>query len=174
MFAFARGENGQIKGSGRSIPGLHLKDALDPCWPNALPACCCALAATAWLPARRCWKATSRAFAIYCAGIADELIAPPTAHGHLETDGQNRRATFRSRPLPWKTRSGQGFPAPIFEDEFVVENQRILKEKHLKLRLRKGEQRLEAINSTSTGVLSATIRAAYRWQSTTGGVQARS
>jgi single-stranded-DNA-specific exonuclease len=35
---------------------------------------------------------------------------------------------------------GQGFPAPLFEDEFVVESQRILKDKHLKLRLRKGTQ----------------------------------
>ena len=40
---------------------------------------------------------------------------------------------------------GQGFPAPIFEDDFVVESQRILKEKHLKMRLRKGELRLDAI-----------------------------
>jgi hypothetical protein len=40
---------------------------------------------------------------------------------------------------------GQGFPAPLFTDEFEVEQQRVLKEKHLKLRLRKGNTRIDAI-----------------------------
>ena len=57
---------------------------------------------------------------------------------------------------------GQGFPAPIFEDEFVVESQRILKEKHLKMRLRKDELRLDAIQFNFSAALGNRIRAAYR------------
>jgi ketose-bisphosphate aldolase len=48
---------------------------------------------------------------------------------------------------------GQGFPAPLFQDEFVVESQRILKDKHLKLRLRKGTQSLDAIQFSRSSTL---------------------
>ena len=57
---------------------------------------------------------------------------------------------------------GQGFPAPLFEDEFLVESQRILKEKHLKLRLRKGTQILDAIQFNFEQAPGRHIRAAYR------------
>ena len=49
-----------------------------------------------------------------------------------------------------------------FADEFVVESQRILKDKHLKMRLRKGEQRLDAIQFNFSRAPGGTIRAAYR------------
>ena len=57
---------------------------------------------------------------------------------------------------------GQGFPAPIFEDEFIVESQRILKDKHLKLRLRKGNARFEAIQFNFSAQPGNRARAAYR------------
>ena len=61
---------------------------------------------------------------------------------------------------------GQGFPAPVFCDTFAVENQRVVGEKHLRLRLDKDGRRHEAIFFNAAGAhaapLAARIRAAYR------------
>ena len=57
---------------------------------------------------------------------------------------------------------GQGFPPPLFQDEFVVEHQRILKDKHLKLRLRKNELAIDAIQFNFSTTPGPRIRAAYR------------
>ena len=97
-------------------------------------------------------------------GTIASLDLETAAGGTLETDGSLEASYFsiQTARLLEEEVWGQGFPAPIFEDEFEVENQRILKEKHLKMRLRKGEQRLDAIQfnfSTSPG---SRIRAAFR------------
>lgn len=57
---------------------------------------------------------------------------------------------------------GQGFPAPLFMDEFDVEQQRVLKEKHLKLRLRKGNTRIDAIQFNFSTQPGNRTRLAYR------------
>jgi single-stranded-DNA-specific exonuclease len=61
---------------------------------------------------------------------------------------------------------GQGFPAPVFADSFVVLSQRILKDKHLKLKLQKGGQRFDAVQfNFADGFGNAApdrIRAAFR------------
>ena len=55
-----------------------------------------------------------------------------------------------------------GFPAPLFCDDFDVEQQRVLKEKHLKLRLRKGNSRIDAIQFNFATQPGHRARAAYR------------
>ncbi|KAI5929587.1 SUMO-activating enzyme subunit 2 [Manis javanica] len=55
----APGHEHELKGSGRSIPGFHLRDALTS-YPSATPACCCALAATPWRPAAPLPRPVSR------------------------------------------------------------------------------------------------------------------
>jgi single-stranded-DNA-specific exonuclease len=57
---------------------------------------------------------------------------------------------------------GQTFPAPLFSDEFEVLNQRVLKEKHLKLKLQKGSQRFDAIQFNFAESAPNKIRAAFR------------
>ena len=57
---------------------------------------------------------------------------------------------------------GQGFPPPVFVDEFDVEQQRVLKEKHLKLRLNKDGTVIEAIQFNFSTAPGQRIRAAYR------------
>ena len=57
---------------------------------------------------------------------------------------------------------GQGFPAPLFADEFAVERQRVLKDKHLKLTLTKSGSRFEAIQFNFADAAPPRIRAAYR------------
>ena len=57
---------------------------------------------------------------------------------------------------------GQGFPPPLFCDSFAVESQRVVGERHLKLRLRKDGVRLEAMRFNSLEPLPPRVRAAYR------------
>ena len=167
VFAFARGDSevadGEIKGSGRSIPGLHLRDALDLISKRA-PGLLRRFGGHAMAAGATILEADFDRFRELFAQVADELLSPADLTRTLETDG-NLEASFVSintaRLLDnevW----GQGFPAPVFEDVFVVESQRILKEKHLKMRLRKDELRLDAIQFNFSESPGTTIRAAYR------------
>jgi len=163
VFAFARGENGEIKGSGRSIPGLHLRDALDLVSKRA-PGLLLRFGGHAMAAGATMLEADFPRFRELFAQIADELLAPADLTRTLETDGGLESAYFsiNTARLLENEVWGQGFPAPVFEDEFVVESQRILKEKHLKMRLRKGETRLDAIQFNFSEAPGNTIRAAYR------------
>ena len=163
VFAFARGENGEVKGSGRSIPGLHLRDALDLVAKRA-PALLLRFGGHAMAAGATIREADFPHFRELFAQIAEELLAPADLTRTLETDGglESGYVSIATVLLLENEVWGQGFPAPIFEDEFVVENQRVLKEKHLKLRLRKGQQRLDAIQFNFSAAPGNTIRAAYR------------
>jgi single-stranded-DNA-specific exonuclease len=57
---------------------------------------------------------------------------------------------------------GQGFPQPLFCDNFAVENQRVVGERHLKLQLQKDGKRYEAMRFGSLEPLPTKLRAAYR------------
>lgn len=163
VFAFAPGEGGIIKGSGRSIPGLHLRDVLD------LVAKRCpgllirfgghAMAAGATVNAENFEKFREQ-FAL----VAAELLAPADLTRTLETDGNLEGAYFslETTRLLENEIWGQGFPAPLFMDEFEVEQQRVLKDKHLKLRLRKGGTRIDAIQFNFNTQPGHTARVAYR------------
>ena len=163
VFAFARGEDGEIKGSGRSIPGLHLRDALDLLAKRA-PGLLLRFGGHAMAAGATMMETDLERFRELFGQIADELLSPADRTRTLETDGRLEAGyvSIKTVALLENEVWGQGFPAPIFEDEFVVESQRILKEKHLKLRLRKGDARLEAIQFNFTVAPGATIRAAYR------------
>jgi single-stranded-DNA-specific exonuclease len=163
VFAFAPGEGGIVKGSGRSIPGLHLRDALDLVAKRA-PGLLIrfgghAMAAGATVNAENFEK-----FKSLFAEVAGELIAPADLTRTLETDGNLESGYFSleiARLLEneiW----GQGFPAPLFMDDFDVEQQRVLKEKHLKLRLRKGNTRIDAIQFNFANQPGHSTRLAYR------------
>jgi single-stranded-DNA-specific exonuclease len=163
VFAFARGDNGQIKGSGRSIQGLHLRDALDLISKRA-PNLLLRFGGHAMAAGVTMLEVDFLHFRDLFAQIADELLAPADLTQTLETDGglESGYLSINTARLLENEVWGQGFPAPVFEDEFIVESQRILKEKHLKMRLRKGEQQLDAIQFNFSDAPSNTIRAAYR------------
>jgi single-stranded-DNA-specific exonuclease len=163
VFAFAPGEGGIIKGSGRSIPGLHLRDALDLVAKRS-PGLLIrfgghAMAAGATVNAENFEK-----FRESFAQVAAELLAPADLTRTLETDGNLEGAYFslETTRLLENEIWGQGFPAPLFMDEFEVEQQRVLKEKHLKLRLRKGSTRIDAIQFNFSTQPGHTTRIAYR------------
>jgi single-stranded-DNA-specific exonuclease len=98
------------------------------------------------------------------AEVAAELVAPADLTRTLETDG-SLETGYLSLDIARLLESevwGQGFPAPLFIDEFEVEQQRVLKEKHLKLRLRKGDARFDAIQFNFSVQPGGRVRAAYR------------
>ncbi len=163
VFAFARGENGEIKGSGRSISGLHLRDALDLVSKRA-PGLLLRFGGHAMAAGATMMEVDFPRFRELFAQIATELLSPADLTRTLETDGGLESAYFsiNTAHLLEGEVWGQGFPAPVFSDEFLVESQRVLKEKHLKLRLRKGELRIDAIQFNFSTAPGGTIRAAYR------------
>jgi single-stranded-DNA-specific exonuclease len=162
--AFARGNGGEIKGSGRSIRALHLRDALDLVTKRA-PGLVLKFgghAAAAGLTVR---EQDFGRFAAAFESVVATLVTPGDLDQVIETDGElapadlSLEAAAALEAPVW----GQGFPAPSFVGEFEVRDQRIVGEKHLKLRLAAGGGRpIEAIAFNRTERLPATVRAVYR------------
>jgi single-stranded-DNA-specific exonuclease len=163
VIAFARGSAGELKGSGRSIPGLHLRDALDLVSKRA-PGLLLRFgghAAAAGLTLRE--ENLGRFEALFEQAVQG-LVSPADLTRTIETDGALEAGwmSLESARLLEREIWGQGFPAPLFSDEFDVDKQRILKDRHLKLTLRKGAARFEAIQFNFAGSVPATVHAAYR------------
>ncbi|HJW01905.1 MAG TPA: single-stranded-DNA-specific exonuclease RecJ [Azospira sp.] len=163
VFAFARGDNGQIKGSGRSIPGLHLRDALDLVSKRS-PGILLRFGGHAMAAGATLMEADFERFKALFAQVADELLNPADLTRTLETDGglETGYISLQVAQMLAGEVWGQGFPPPLFEDVFEVESQRVLKEKHLKLRLKKDRAVLEAIQFNFTDAPGRQARLAYR------------
>ena len=163
VFAFAPGEGGVVKGSGRSIPGLHLRDALDLVAKRA-PGLLVRFGGHAMAAGVTVNAENFEKFRDLFAKIAGELLAPADLTRTLETDGalEGGYISLETARLLENEVWGQGFPAPLFMDEFEVEQQRVLKEKHLKLRLRKGNTRYDAIQFNFATQPGNRTRATYR------------
>ena len=145
-FAFARGNDGEVKASGRSIPGLHLRDALDLV-SKRHPGLLLKFgghAAAAGLTVR---EDDFERFDAAFEQVAKELLSPADLTRTIETDGTLEDGYYGIDTVRVLEGSiwGQHFPAPVFADTFRVIRQRVLKEKHLKLTLQKGQSRFEAI-----------------------------
>ncbi len=163
VFAFAPGEGGLIKGSGRSIPGLHLRDALDLVAKRA-PDLLVRFGGHAMAAGATLREENFAQFRDLFAQVAGELLDPADLTRTLETDGALEGGYFslETARLLENEIWGQGFPAPLFMDEFEVEQQRVLKEKHLKLRLRKGNTRIDGIQFNFSKQPAGKARLAYR------------
>jgi single-stranded-DNA-specific exonuclease len=161
--AFARGNPGEIRGSGRSIPGLHLRDALDrvAVLHPGLILKFGGHAAAAGLTLR---ESDFERFREAFEEAAQSLLTPADLERVIETDGALApgeltpdSVALLSAPV-W----GHGFPAPRFCDEFEVTAQRVAGEKHLKLTLTHGGQRIEAIRFNFLETAPRRIRAVYQ------------
>ena len=163
VIAFARGESGHLKGSGRSIPGLHLRDALDLVSKRA-PGLLLRFGGHAMAAGMTLREADFPRFAQLFAAVAGELVNPDDLTRTLATDGplETGYLSLQVAQLLQNEVWGQGFPAPLFEDVFEVEQQRVLKEKHLKLKLKKGNARFDAIQFNFATAPGGRTRAAYR------------
>jgi single-stranded-DNA-specific exonuclease len=126
VFAFAPGEGGIIKGSGRSIPGLHLRDALDLVAKRS-PGLLIRFGGHAMAAGATVNAENFENFRESFAQVAAELLAPADLTRTLETDGNLEGGYFslETARLLENEIWGQGFPAPLFMDEFEVEQQRV-------------------------------------------------
>lgn len=161
--AFARGNEGELKGSGRSIPGLHLRDALDLVTKQA-PGMILKFGGHAMAAGLTIPETELERFEKVFEEVVRDLIDPADLTRRLETDGALEDSLYNLETARLLEREiwGQGFAAPLFDDVFQVENQRILKDKHLKLQLRKGNTRIDAILFNHSEPAAAQIRAAFR------------
>jgi len=155
-------KNGELKGSGRSIPGLHLRDALDLV-DKRHPGLILkfgghAMAAGLSLPAGR-HEEFSQAFE----AVVRELIDPADLEGVIETDGELDPADHSYALAEQLDHAvwGQGFPAPLFTATFDVLAQRVVGEKHLKLKLARAGASFEAMRFFHPDPLPERIRAVY-------------
>lgn len=134
--AFASDDNGEdIKGSARSIPGLHIRDvlaAVDARHPGMLKKYGGHAMAAGMTLAQSDLDAFSAAFdkVVRDTLVAEDLEAAITTDGPLTLDELRlETAALLKRAGPW----GQHFPEPIFDGEFRVVSQRVVGENHLKL-----------------------------------------
>jgi single-stranded-DNA-specific exonuclease len=163
VIAFAAGNGGELKGSGRSIPGLHLRDALDLVAKRA-PGLILRFgghAAAAGLTIRS--EGLAQFGELFESSVRGLLAASDLARS-IETDGPLESAYMNLDTIRLLEREvwGQGFPQPLFCDRFAVASQRVVADKHLKLRLQKDGRLYEAIRFNSLAPAGAAIRAAYR------------
>jgi len=168
----APGKEHELKGSGRSIPGFHLRDALDLVakrHPGVL------LRFGGHAMAAGCTVAEEHfdVFEQALAEVAQEWLDAATLLRSLHTDGplapEYRRADLVDtlHQEVW----GQGFAPPVFSEEVEVVSQKLVGEKHLSLKLRHQGQAVDGIWFGHTQPLPARVKIAFRleadeWQGT--------
>ncbi len=162
VIAFARANDGEIKGSGRSIAGLHLRDALDLV-SKRHPALIKKFGGHAAAAGLSIAEADFENFVAVFEQVASELLSADDLAHRIETDGALEQAAMNlevARLLDEQV-WGQGFPAPQFNDDFTVQNQRVVGEKHLKLRLNIQGKLVEAILFGHNEPLPERVHAVY-------------
>lgn len=162
-FAFARGNAGELKASGRSIPGLHLRDALDLV-AKRQPGLLLRFGGHAAAAGLTLMEDRLGEFEASFETVCRELLSPADLSRTLETDGPLESGYFSLEAVRLIQQEvwGQAFPAPVFADSFEVLNQRILKDRHLKLKLQKNGRRFDAIQFNFSENAPERIHAAFR------------
>lgn len=161
---FAPTDDGALKGSGRSIAGVHLRDALDLV-SKALPGAVLrfgghAMAAGLTLRSEDDLPAFRDAFEKAVRSMVDASVFERVIYtdGGLAPDEITERLVQAIDSQIW----GQGFDAPVFANEFRVVRQSLVKDAHTKLILELGGQRFDAIFFRHTETLPGMVRLAYR------------
>lgn len=154
---------GLLRGSGRSIPGFHLRDCLDLMTKRA-PGLILRFGGHAQAAGLTLRTEDFPRFEALFSEVAGETMPPGALSPVIETDGslEPRHMTLGVAHLLAGQIWGQGFPQPLFCDTFSTESQRVVGEKHLKLRLNRSGQRFEAIRFGSLEPFPERVQAAYR------------
>jgi len=147
-FVMATGKTGELVGSGRSIPGFHLRHALDHV-NKRCPGVLVKFGGHAMAAGATLRAGTFEIFKAAFEEVARELITPATLNQVVETDGSlalddaslNTEADLRK--YVW----GQGFPLPSFDDVFKVKSSKLVgkKSEHLQLVLERGGRTFQGI-----------------------------
>ena len=166
--AFAEAGEDILKGSGRSIAGLHLRDALDLVTKRK-PDLILKFGGHAMAAGLSIKQADFLAFQQAFESVVSELLSPADLQAVIETDGgfDVAEMTLETAYMLGAQVWGQGFSPPIFCDNFNVINQRIVGEKHLKLYLEKDKKRFDAIFFGQAAFLPEQIQAVYQLQTNT-------
>ena len=159
----APGKEHELKGSGRSIPGFHLRDALDLVtkrYPGVL------LRFGGHAMAAGCTIAEEH-FEVFEQGlneVAQEWLDAATLTRRLDTDGPLAPEYRRADLVDTLHREvwGQGFAPPTFSEELEVISQRLVGEKHLALKLKHQGQPVDGIWFGRTEPLPARVTLAFR------------
>ncbi len=168
VIAFAQAGDGDVKGSARSIPGVHVRDVLDAV-ATRHPGLLGRFGGHAGAAGLALREQDLPAFELAFAAEVDRVTDPDLLERVLLSDGELGPADFTlelarglAGILPW----GQGVPAPLFDGEFEVLGRRVVGERHLRLELktaggaRVGAIAFNAVDGPWAGARH--IRAAYR------------
>ncbi|WP_054285819.1 single-stranded-DNA-specific exonuclease RecJ [Gulbenkiania mobilis] len=160
---FAPGDCGEIKGSGRSIPGFHLRDALDLVskrHPGLIQKFGGHAMAAGLTLAEVAFQDFQQAFE----RVARELLDARALTRTIETDGSlpGRELHLALAETLAGEVWGQGFPPPCFHDVFDVISQRVVGGKHLKLRLAREGAEFDAMLFNQSDWLPDRIDAVYQ------------
>ncbi len=159
----ADGKAHELKGSGRSIPGFHLRDALDLVakrHPGVLLRFGGhAMAAGCTVPCEQI-----KMFEAALAEVAAEWLDAATLTRRLDTDGPLAPEYLRIDLVDTLQREvwGQGFAPPTFSEEVEVVSQRLVGEKHLALKLKHQGRPVDAIWFGHTDPLPQRVKLAFR------------
>ena len=162
-FVFARGVDGALKGSGRSIPGFHLRDALDLV-AKRHPGVLLRFGGHAMAAGCTIAEAHFETFDLALQRVASEWLDVATLTRRVRTDGALALEYFNIATVTTLEAQvwGQAFEAPLFCDEVDVIAQRLVGDKHLKLRVRHLGQARDAIWFGHAEPVAERVRLAYR------------
>jgi single-stranded-DNA-specific exonuclease len=170
VIAFADAGNGELKGSGRSIPGLHMRDVLDAV-SKQQPGIIEKFGGHAMAAGLTIQQHQLESFQQAFSKQVSAVLRPEDLNNLNETDGgvaEEYMTIEASEILKYASPWGQLFPPPVFDDTFKVLNWRIVGEKHLKLELVKPQTGVcysaIAFNKTDENLPSSDsdIRVVYR------------
>jgi len=146
-FAFARANDGEIKGSARSIPGIHIRDMLDLV-DKSIPGVILKFGGHAMAAGLSLLEKDFNLFNETLNAVLKAQVDENILQNVILSDGQLAAEQFDlsiAQELrdagPW----GQGFPAPIFDGVFELKQQRLVGLKHLKMVLQQGDKLIDAI-----------------------------
>jgi single-stranded-DNA-specific exonuclease len=159
----ALGHEHELKGSGRSIAGFHLRDALDLV-AKRKPGLLLRFGGHAMAAGCTLGREQLGVFEQALSAVAAEWLDAATLTRRIDTDGPLQPQYRRVELVDVLQREvwGQGFAAPTFSEELEVLSQRLVGEKHLALKLRHQGQPVDGIWFGHTEALPARVKLAFR------------
>jgi single-stranded-DNA-specific exonuclease len=157
VIAFARAEDGSLRGSARSVPGINIRDALEGVAAQH-PELIDRFGGHAMAAGLSLRESNLPAFRLAFAAEIARRANRELLSGAIYSDGALSVAelcigtaeALRSAG-PW----GQGFPEPAFDGKFIVAETRIVGDKHMKMRLRLPHPGAEAIDAIAFGYIGS-------------------
>lgn len=155
------------RGSGRSIPGVHLRDVLDLVSKRMPPGSVPKFGGHAMAAGMTILATHLEEFEKHFDAAVEEMGDPGCFAEIVETDGGLNTSEIDKKLVENLSSQvwGQGFPPPLFSDTFLVKSQQILKEKHTKLLLEKDGRTFNAVMWNYTGLLKGRVNFSYRVES---------